>query len=79
LVQSCPRRRAGVAYDERPTDAVGNSCQTLRTTDKRPQIVRTSLKFLPSHAALVGLAWLLVAACGVMSAIGLVPLTISRM
>jgi Sulfate permease family len=47
LVQSCPRRRAGVAYDERPTDAVGNSCQTLRTTDKRPQIVRTSQKKVP--------------------------------
>ena len=32
-VQSCPRRRAGVARDERPTDAVGNSCQTLRTAE----------------------------------------------
>ena len=40
-VQSCPRRRAGVACDERTTDAVGNSCQTLRLMiGKRPQIVR---------------------------------------
>jgi transposase-like protein len=28
-VQSCPRRRAGVACDERTTDAVGNSCSPL--------------------------------------------------
>jgi hypothetical protein len=28
-VQSCPGRRAGVACDERTTDAVGNSCSPL--------------------------------------------------
>ena len=39
-VQSCPRRRAGVARDERTTHAVDNSCQLLRTAANRPQIVR---------------------------------------
>ena len=39
-VQSCPPRRAGVARDERTTDAVDNSCQMLRTAVNRPQIVR---------------------------------------
>ena len=39
-VQCCPRRRAGVARDERTTDAVGNSCQALTMGVWRPQIVR---------------------------------------
>ena len=38
--QSCPRRRAGVAHDERPAGAMGNSSQPIKTTANRPQIVR---------------------------------------
>jgi hypothetical protein len=45
-VQSCPRRRAGVARDERTTDAVGNSCQILWIGVRRPQIVRKNLHFI---------------------------------
>jgi len=40
--QSCPRRRAGVARDEDPAGAVGNSSQPLKTAADRPQIVRTN-------------------------------------
>ena len=51
-VQSCPRRRAFVACDERTTDAVGNSCQTLRKAGERPQIVRKNrISYPPNPAA----------------------------
>ena len=50
-VQSCPRRRAGVARDERTTDAVDNSCQLLRTAANRPQIVRKNQNFKPTNLA----------------------------
>ena len=50
--QSCPRRRAGVAHDESPADAVGNSSQPLRTTANRPQMVRKNL--FASSAEFVG-------------------------
>ena len=39
--QGCPRRRAGVACDERTTDAVGNPCSSLKLPSGSPAARRS--------------------------------------
>jgi len=53
-MQSCPRRRAGVACDERPTDAVGNSSDGLKSRPGlEPELEQLPLRIACLHPQIV--------------------------